>query len=110
MSVVSVSAAAHAQASLAAPSLPIIPEYTLILWKCVGCGECSNTCEMAWMSSAWRWALMPIGCQDGRLVLPEGTCVSKYECHGEEIDISSSSCLMLGVEYAVVWQNLEVQG
>eukprot|EP00983_Pelagomonas_calceolata_P080602 1155218-Pelagomonas_calceolata.AAC.1 len=44
-------------------------------------------------------------------LLPEGTSVSRYGCHGEEIEISSSSCLMLGVgEYAVVRQNLEVAG
>eukprot|EP00983_Pelagomonas_calceolata_P069472 1150372-Pelagomonas_calceolata.AAC.1 len=35
------------------------------IWKCnvrgVWCEERSNTFEMAWMSSAWRWVLMRIG-------------------------------------------------
>eukprot|EP00983_Pelagomonas_calceolata_P050384 1141950-Pelagomonas_calceolata.AAC.4 len=48
--------------------------------------------------------------QNERLPLHEGTCVSRYGCHGEGIKTSSSNCLILGVEYAVVWQNLEVQG
>eukprot|EP00983_Pelagomonas_calceolata_P061982 1147082-Pelagomonas_calceolata.AAC.1 len=46
--------------------------------------------------------------QDGRLLLPKGLC-EQNGCHGEEIEISSSSCLMLGVGgYAVVRQDLEV--
>eukprot|EP00983_Pelagomonas_calceolata_P117128 1160384-Pelagomonas_calceolata.AAC.8 len=49
--------------------------------------------------------------QDGRLLLPEGTYVSRYGCYEEEIQISSSSRLLLDVdEYAVVWQNVEVVG
>eukprot|EP00983_Pelagomonas_calceolata_P026358 827381-Pelagomonas_calceolata.AAC.1 len=49
--------------------------------------------------------------QEGRLPVPESTCVNNYECQGEVIETSFSKCLVLGVgEYAVVWQDLEDPG
>eukprot|EP00983_Pelagomonas_calceolata_P064013 1147941-Pelagomonas_calceolata.AAC.1 len=46
---------------------------------------------------------------DRRVTLPGSNCVSKFGRHGGGIEISSSNCLMLGVDgYAVVWQHLEI--
>eukprot|EP00983_Pelagomonas_calceolata_P094539 1157900-Pelagomonas_calceolata.AAC.11 len=49
----------------------------------LGCGECSNAFEMAWMSSAWRWVLMRIGLE-GVFLLPTSLFLSFVFCRSKQ--------------------------
>eukprot|EP00983_Pelagomonas_calceolata_P077834 1154030-Pelagomonas_calceolata.AAC.3 len=72
--------------------------------------EChENTCKFCYVDGNCRSTAIGIyvQLQEGRLPLPEGTCVNSCGCQGRGIGISFSKC---AGEYAVAWRDLEDPG